>query len=66
MPKLRIQTTTTMDRRNAKMYEMSNKGANLADIGRLFGVTRERVRQVVNRVQKQIEGDVEAYFDQKD
>jgi hypothetical protein len=49
MPKYRPQTTTDMDRRNAKIYEMSQKGIKHADIGRVFGIARQRVGQIVIR-----------------
>ena len=35
-------------KRNAAMRRMHSQGASLAEIGRKYGISRERARQIVN------------------
>ena len=37
--------------RDAVILEMRNRGARLADIGKHFGVSRQRIRQILRRVE---------------
>ncbi|MAO21997.1 MAG: hypothetical protein CMJ25_14720 [Phycisphaerae bacterium] len=58
-----------LDKRNKTMYEMSVKEhRTLTAIGNKFGLTKERVRQIVNKYKKRILDvqDIRTAGDRKD
>lgn len=68
MPKYRkVEAVTTyQDKRNAKIYELANKGVNLIDLGKLYGISRQRIKQIVNRQEELVEAGVERTLSQRD
>nr|WP_286189336.1 Z1 domain-containing protein [Sanguibacter hominis] len=49
--------------RDRRIYEMRRDGATLEEIGRLFGITRERARQIIKRLGGVAREDVRAARD---
>ena len=49
---MRRRLSKEMQARNTKILEMHEDGFSNGEIGRAFGVTAERVRQIINRTKR--------------
>ena len=56
----RARLARAVEERNAKMGKMRADGLTLAEIGRVFGISRERVRQVLAEREREDEREATA------
>jgi len=40
----------TPEKRNKKMFELHTKGVNMSELAKLNGLSRERVRQIIEKM----------------
>ena len=53
MPKMTPPAQRNAQRRNSELFELYLSGASLTNIGRLHGLSRQRIHQIVAKVTAQ-------------
>jgi len=53
VPRMTGPTKEKYRKRNSKIYELYESGITLAEIGRMYGVTREAIRRVIRTVESE-------------